>query len=124
MSLTPAQAAKRLLLIQQARDSFEGFVRALHPEFQLADFQLELIDALDRLEKGTLGKSRLLINMPPRHGKSWIASTLFPVYYLARRPQRQVLAVAGQRDELKRGFRHRLGVLGGQGHAGSQPEKG
>jgi predicted phage terminase large subunit-like protein len=90
-----------MLLIQKARTGFRGFVEALHPDFKLADFQYELIDALDALEKGTLGKNRLLINMPPRHGKSWIASTLFPVYYLARTPTRQVLATSYNQDLAK-----------------------
>ena len=94
MALTPQQAALRLIQIAQAKDNFHGFVKALYPDFHLADFQLELIKTLDALERGTLGCTRLLITMPPRHGKSWLASTLFPVYYLARRPNRNVLATS------------------------------
>jgi len=101
MALTPQQAAKHLLKISKAKDSFRGFVEALYPEFELADFQLELIETLDSLEKGTLGVNRLLITMPPRHGKSWLASTLFPVYYLARRPNRNVLATSYNQDLAK-----------------------
>ena len=101
MNLTPQQAAKRLLTIQKAQDSFHGFVQAVSPEFELADFQLELIDVLDKLESGSLGKRRLLITMPPRHGKSWLASTLFPVYYLAKRPNRNVLATSYNQDLAK-----------------------
>ena len=88
MALTPQQAAQRLLIISKAKDNFHGFVKALYPQFELADFQMELIKVLDALEKGELGTNRLLITMPPRHGKSWLASTLFPVYYLARKPNR------------------------------------
>lgn len=103
MSLTPQQAAQRLLLIRKAQEGFEGFVRALHPNFDLAPFQLELIAALDALERGALpdGKRKLLISMPPRHGKSWLASTLFPVYYLARKTHRQVLATSYNQDLAK-----------------------
>lgn len=101
MALTPAQAAKRLLTIAKAKDSFRGFVEALYPQFELADFQIELIETLDALEKGTLGVNRLLITMPPRHGKSWLASTLFPVYYLARKPNRNVLATSYNQDLAK-----------------------
>lgn len=101
MALTPQDAAKRLLKIAQAKDSFHGFVKALYPDFELADFQMELIQTLDALEKGTLGARRLLITMPPRHGKSWLASTLFPVYYLARRPNRNVLATSYNQDLAK-----------------------
>jgi predicted phage terminase large subunit-like protein len=101
MSLTPQQAAQRLLQIKSAQNGFEGFVRAINPSFELAPFQLELIAALNALEDGTLGKRKLLINMPPRHGKSWLASTLFPVYYLARRPNRQILATSYNQDLAK-----------------------
>lgn len=101
MALTPQKAAQRLIQIAQAKDSFHGFVKALYPDFTLADFQLELIETLDALEKGTLGCTRLLITMPPRHGKSWLASTLFPVYYLARKPNRNVLATSYNQDLAK-----------------------
>ena len=101
MSLTPQQAAQRLLLITKARDSFHGFVKALYPDFKLAGFQEELIETLDNLEKDTLGCNRLLITMPPRHGKSWLASTLFPVYYLARKANRNVLATSYNQDLAK-----------------------
>ena len=101
MALTPQQAAKRLLLITKARDSFHGFVTALYPDFTLAGFQEELIETLDQLEKDTLGSNRLLITMPPRHGKSWLTSTLFPVYYLARKANRNVLATSYNQDLAK-----------------------
>jgi len=109
MTLSPAQAAKALLKIKEAEDSFLGFVKALHPDFKLAPFQLDLIDKLDKLEKGELlngaGQSarRLLINMPPRHGKSWLATTLFPIYYLGKKPRREVLSTSYSAD-LAKGF--------------------
>lgn len=101
MSLSPQEAAQYLLRLKKAQSSFKEFVSALYPKFELADFQLELIETLDALERGTLGCQRLLITMPPRHGKSWIASTLFPVYYLARKPNRNVLATSYNQDLAK-----------------------
>jgi predicted phage terminase large subunit-like protein len=76
-------------------------VKALAPSFELAPFQEELVDVLNRLENDTLGTRRLLITMPPRHGKSWLASTLFPVYYLAKKPNRNVLATSYNQDLAK-----------------------
>ncbi len=76
-------------------------MKALYPQFELAPFQEELVDVLDKLENGTLGTRRLLITMPPRHGKSWLASTLFPVYYLAKKPNRNVLATSYNQDLAK-----------------------
>ena len=73
----------------------------MYPEFVLADFQLELIKALDDLESGALAKTRLLVTMPPRHGKSFLATTLFPVYYLAKKPNRNVLSTSYNHDLAK-----------------------
>jgi predicted phage terminase large subunit-like protein len=94
-------AARQLLMLREVESSFLGFVRGLYPNFKFAPFHLKLIDVLDRLEKGTLvhpdtGKPvrRVLINMPPRHGKTFLATTLFPVYYMARKPHRKVMSVS------------------------------
>lgn len=89
-----ALAAQRLLLIRGASESFLGFIQAVYPDFKLADFQYELIEVLDQLEKQTLGKRNLLITMPPRHGKSTIATVAFPAYYMLRNAQRKILSVS------------------------------
>ncbi len=80
--------ARYLLRLRDASDSFLGFVRLIYPDWKLADFQLELIDALDKLERGTLGVDNLLITMPPRHAKSTFGTVLFPSYFMAKNPQR------------------------------------
>lgn len=99
-----AQAARRLLQLRDAEESFLGFVKLLHPTWKLAKFQLQLIDHLDRLGKRTLGRSprainlghdpvrNLLITMPPRHGKSTIATVLFPAWMMARNPKSFILS--------------------------------
>ena len=100
MNLTPRQAAKHLLMLANAAESFPDFVRVVHPNFALAPFQLQLAEVLDKLEKGTLTNAdgvpqrRLMLNMPPRHGKSWLCSVLFPAYYIGRKPAREVLATS------------------------------
>ena len=89
---TRKEAAKYLLKLRSAQEDFLGFVKLMSPGWDFPDFQLELIDALDRLEKGTLGCNNLLITMPPRHAKSTFATLLFPAYYIARNPTRQVMS--------------------------------
>lgn len=91
-TLTQAQVAKYLLRLRDAQDGFAGFVRLMFPDWQLADFQLELIDALDKLEKDELGVDNLLITMPPRHAKSTFGTVLFPSYFMARDPRRYVMS--------------------------------
>lgn len=100
-------AAQRLLLIKEAPLSFRGFINAVYPQYVMAPFHLELIDALDALERGTLGKQNLLITMPPRHGKSEIATIAFPAYYMLRQSQRKILTVAYGSD-LAAGFGRRV----------------
>ena len=90
--MTQAQVAKYLLSLRDAADGFEGFVRLMFPDWELADFQLELIDALDKLEKDELGANNLLITMPPRHAKSTFGTVLFPSYFMARNPNRYIMS--------------------------------
>ena len=87
-----AEAAKYLLRLRDAHDSFLGFVKLLYPDWKLPGFQIELIEALDALEKGTLGTNNLLITMPPRHAKSTFGTVLFPSYFMARRPNRYIMS--------------------------------
>lgn len=98
--MTPQQAAKYLLNLTEAEDSYLGFVKLIHPKFKLTPFQLEIIDTLDKLEKGTLvGPTgnpirSVLMTMPPRHAKSTFCTIGFPAYYLARDPARFVLSTS------------------------------
>lgn len=45
---------------------------------------------LEAVERGDV--RRLMINMPPRHGKSMLASEFFPAWYLGRNPDHYVIA--------------------------------
>jgi predicted phage terminase large subunit-like protein len=50
---------------------------------------LLLDDALLRVASGEV--SRLIVTMPPRHGKSELTSRYFPAWYMGRFPDRQVM---------------------------------
>jgi len=90
-SVRRRKAAALLLKLRDASETFEGFVRLLYPEWTLSDFQLELIHALDDLEKAKSPKN-LLITMPPRHAKSTFGTVLFPSYYMMRNPSRYTMS--------------------------------
>lgn len=96
----PTAAAARLLAVRAAQSSFEGFVRAMHPEFELQPFHLEMIATLDALERRELRTKRgtvasgVMINMPPRRGKSQIGNKLFTAYFMGRNPARHVINAA------------------------------
>jgi len=93
--------AQRAKLILETQDSFLGFIKAMNPSFTIPPFQLKLIDVLNRLENGSLGHRRLLITMPPRHGKTHIATIHFPAYYMARKPEREILSTSYNADLSK-----------------------
>lgn len=64
---------------------------ALSPQFELARHHELIVSRLEALERGEV--SRLMISMPPRHGKSLLTSTIFPAWYLGRHPDRSVIFV-------------------------------
>lgn len=68
--------------------SFREFIRRVAPRFQFYEHLEKLIDVLQRVADDEC--DRLLVFMPPRHGKSETVSRLFSAYYLYRHPQRWV----------------------------------
>ncbi len=48
-----------------------------------------MADLLEQLEREEL--RRVIVNLPPRHGKSQLCSQIFPAWYLGRHPDRQVM---------------------------------
>lgn len=74
---------------QRAEDlTIRSFIAAVAPHYQLYDHIEQLIDVLERVERGEL--RRVMIFMPPRHGKSLLVSRLFSAYYLIKHPDRWV----------------------------------
>ena len=111
MNVTAQDAAKHLLKLKAAEESLLGWVRLQMPNWKLPQFHLDMIDALDKLEKNTLTSHHnlsaaerekteevpvrnLLITMPPRHGKSTYGSILFPAYFMSRKPSRFIMSTS------------------------------
>lgn len=77
---------------KRGRESILGFTRYTFPKYQTADHHRLICDKLDQVERGEC--RRLMIFMPPRHGKSELASRRFPPYVLGRNPQREVISAS------------------------------
>ena len=109
--LSSQDAARHLLKLRKAEESFDGYVRLHNPTWQLPDFHNKMIRALDLLEKNELTSHfdlsgyeqsqkprvpvrNILITMPPRHGKSTFGSVIFPAYFMARKPSRFVMSTS------------------------------
>lgn len=81
----PAAAEIRAL---RERKSFRCFVERVRPGYIWYRHCELLAAVLQRVADGEI--RRLLIFMPPRHGKTELASRLFPAYFLNRYPERYV----------------------------------
>lgn len=76
-------------LIPLCRKSLIAYAVAQWGGYAAATHHRLIADALQRVAAGTL--KRLIINMPPRHGKSMLASEFFPAWYLGMHPTHQVM---------------------------------
>lgn len=73
---------------KQARLTFREFVNQANPRYKWYPFASRLADVLQAVADGEI--TRLMVFMPPRHGKSELVSRLFSAYYLHRYPSRWV----------------------------------
>lgn len=71
------------------------------PRYDTAKHHRLIARKLEAVERGEI--KRLMISMPPRHGKSMLASEFFPAWYLGRNPERYVIA-ASYGQELAEDF--------------------
>ena len=95
-----------LRLVQQAlaQQSLVGFIYATCPQYLMGWVHEEICAALDAfLLDVREGRSpRLMITMPPRHGKSELASRRFPAYALGRDPDLSIIATSYSADLASR----------------------
>jgi predicted phage terminase large subunit-like protein len=77
------------------------------PPFELAAHHRIVVEKLEAVERGEI--RRLMIFLPPRHGKSLLATQMFPAWYLGRHPDRFVISASyGQElaDDFGRNVRN------------------
>src|SRR5580700_7884064 len=95
-NLTPAEYQ---VLLRQDFVSFAArCFQDLNPQAELAmNWHIEVIAAkLTAVQEGKI--RRLIINLPPRHLKSLMASIAFPVWCLGHDPSAQILSVSYAQD--------------------------
>lgn len=96
LQLSPQDAAAELLARRRARTSLIGFTQYTYPGYRAAEHHVRIAEALDRVERGEC--KRLMICVPPRHGKSELGSRRFPAYYVGRNPRKQIIAASYNSD--------------------------
>ena len=98
--MTPDQARyelvlKRLIAVIQAKDDMLAFTRLMMPtpgepddpdysRYEVQRFHAVIAAALEELEAGRI--RRLIISVPPRHGKTQLASKMFTAWFAGRNP--------------------------------------
>lgn len=75
-------------------------VVASHGRWQLAP-HLALING-ELLKLATQGSGRLIVELPPRHGKSELIGRYFPAWYLGTYPDRQVMYVSYEARQARK----------------------
>jgi hypothetical protein len=90
----PAQA--ELARRELARRHLLDFTKYNFPTYDISWHHRKIADALERIEQGTL--RRLMVFMPPRHGKSELISIQYPAWLLGRNPDLQVIEASYSAD--------------------------
>jgi predicted phage terminase large subunit-like protein len=87
-----------------ARERLHYWARLVDPSYLWPSHLRKLCDALEAVERGDC--KRLMVSMPPRHGKSETCSVKFPAWFLGRNPDKEFI-VAGHTASLVEGFSRR-----------------
>jgi predicted phage terminase large subunit-like protein len=94
-------------LRDQAKNSYRAYVEYVHHGRWKGARHLDLLcRKLEEVERGEL--LRLIITMPPRHGKSMTVTETFPSWFIGRLPERRVIEISyGDRFAKKFGRANR-----------------
>lgn len=91
-SLVEAELARRAL----ARRKLMPFVMRFNDAYHAGWVHKIICQELERFETEVVEKKspRLIIEVPPRHGKSELVSRMFPAWFLGRNPEMEVIAAS------------------------------
>jgi len=88
-------AQRELAIRQLARVHMLPFVLRMEPDDYLPGWvHKDICERLEQFEQDIRDKKspRLMLQMPPRHGKSQLASVNFPAWYLGRNPKHEIIS--------------------------------
>jgi predicted phage terminase large subunit-like protein len=121
MSLPRDELFKELLRREEAMVSLAAYIEYVSGLKPPPHMKL-ICDKLDDVVNGKI--QRLMISMPPGHGKSFVASHYFPAYFLAKYPERNII-FATHKQELSDSFGLKVrNTIKGDEHARIFPESG
>ena len=91
-SVKRPQIRNELLRRVDAQENLIRFTEYTFQRYRTAPHHRAIAEQLERVERGEV--DRLMLLVPPRHGKSELASHRFPAWFLGRQPHRQFLSVS------------------------------
>lgn len=101
------QMLKELLRRKQATESLIKFTEFTFPRYRTAAHHQIIAERLERVIRRDC--KRLMLLLPPRHGKSELASKRFPAFALGKRPELQFIsasATSGLAEDFGREVRN------------------
>ena len=87
--------------MEQCRQDFAAYIAYVDPVYEFTPFHRTIIGVMQDVADEK--ESRVMVNCPPRHGKSRIISELFPAWFLGRHPKKHVVACS-HGDSLAKDF--------------------
>jgi len=87
--LSRIEAAEELLKRRKAKTKLLSFCDYVYDGYLTPDHIVTIADKLEAVERGEI--TRLIITVPPRHGKSQLSSILFPCWFLGRHPTEYIV---------------------------------
>lgn len=97
---TDEQLEAKNIQRQAARESLQAFTTYTKPDYEVNWHHQVLCQYLDEFVAGRI--RRLMVFMPPRHGKSELVSRRLPAYILGRNPDAQIIACSYSSDLASR----------------------
>jgi len=84
------------MMEQKARTNFRVFCTLMDPHYGFNWHHRVIADKLEAVERGEI--KRLMIFMPPRHGKSQLATILFPAWFLGKNNKKEIITASYSGD--------------------------
>lgn len=103
--LTPTEAAEVEVMVEElykrrmaqaCRDDLITFCKYMQDDYLVGKHHRILADLLMDSAEGI--KTRVCVNIPPRHGKSHLVSTYFPAWFIGKYPTKKILMVSHTTD--------------------------
>ena len=111
--LSAAEKARAELALRfLTRKRLLPFVERFNPDYQAGWVHKDVCKRLEEFSKAVVAKKspRLMLFMPPRHGKSTLASVAFPAWHMGRNPEHEFISCSYS-GSLAMGFSRKVRQL-------------